>query len=109
LHISSANGASACAWSGRGRRYAAYHDVGVAGGLDLLKPVAIHQTSLVQDIAHESPLKSKRQQIHARIAVALEKHYPIRAEVEPETIALHLTEAGLAGMAVDCWLRAGRR
>jgi predicted ATPase len=64
--------------------------------------------ALVQDIAHESLLKSKRQQIHARIAAALEEHYPIRAEVEPETIALHLTEAGLAGRAVDYWLRAGR-
>jgi predicted ATPase len=62
--------------------------------------------ALVQDIAQESLLKSKRQQIHARIAAALEKHYFIRAEVEPEPIALHLTEAG---RAVDYWLRAGRR
>ncbi|MCA1477645.1 adenylate/guanylate cyclase domain-containing protein [Bradyrhizobium sp. NBAIM08] len=64
--------------------------------------------ALVQDIAHESLLKSKRQQIHARIAAALEQHYPARAEAEPETIALHLTEGGLAGKAVDYWLRAGR-
>jgi predicted ATPase/class 3 adenylate cyclase len=64
--------------------------------------------ALVQDIAHESLLKSKRQQIHARIAIALEEHYPARAEVEPETIALHLTEAGLTGRAVGYWLRAGR-
>ncbi|WP_314949502.1 adenylate/guanylate cyclase domain-containing protein [Bradyrhizobium cosmicum] len=64
--------------------------------------------ALVQDIAHESLLRSKRQQIHARIAAALEELYPARAEMEPETIALHLTEAGLAGKAVDYWLRAGR-
>ncbi|MBR1166548.1 AAA family ATPase [Bradyrhizobium liaoningense] len=64
--------------------------------------------ALVQDIAHESLLKSKRQQIHARIAAALEQRYPARAEAEPETIALHLTEGGLAGKAVDYWLRAGR-
>jgi predicted ATPase/class 3 adenylate cyclase len=64
--------------------------------------------ALVQDIAHESLLRSKRQQIHARIAAALEEHYPAVAEVEPETIALHLTEAGLASPAVGYWLRAGR-
>ena len=64
--------------------------------------------ALVQDIAHESLLRSKRQQIHGRIAAALEEHYPARAEMEPETIALHLTEAGLAGSAVGYWLRAGR-
>ena len=64
--------------------------------------------ALVQDIAHESLLRSKRQQIHARIAAALEEHYPAIAEVEPETIALHLTEAGLASRAVGYWLRAGR-
>jgi predicted ATPase/class 3 adenylate cyclase len=64
--------------------------------------------ALVQDIAHESLLRSKRQQIHARIAAALEEYYPAVAEVEPETIALHLTEAGLASRAVGYWLRAGR-
>lgn len=64
--------------------------------------------ALVQDIAHESLLKSKRQQIHTRIAAALEERYPARAEMEPETIALHLTEAGLAANAVGYWLQAGR-
>ena len=62
----------------------------------------------MQDIAHESLLRSKRQEIHARIAAALEEHYPAVAEVEPETIALHLTEAGLASLVVGYWLRAGR-
>ena len=64
--------------------------------------------ALVQDIAHESLLKSKRQQIHTRIAAALKEHYPARAEMEPETIALHLAEAGLAANAVGYWLQAGR-
>lgn len=64
--------------------------------------------ALVQDIAHESLLKSKRQQIHTRIAAALQELYPARAEMEPETIALHLAEAGLAANAVGYWLQAGR-
>jgi predicted ATPase len=64
--------------------------------------------ALVQDVAHESLLKSRRQQIHARIAAALEECFPTVAETEPETLAQHLTEAGLADRAVGYWLRAGR-
>ena len=64
--------------------------------------------ALVQDVAHESLLKSRRQQIHARIAAVLEECFPAVAETEPETLAQHLTEAGLADQAVGYWLRAGR-
>ncbi|SIO47947.1 Predicted ATPase [Bradyrhizobium erythrophlei] len=64
--------------------------------------------ALVQDVAHESLLKSRRQQIHARIAAVLEECFPTVAETEPETLAQHLTEAGLADRAVGYWLRAGR-
>ena len=64
--------------------------------------------ALVQDVAHESLLKSRRQQIHARIAAVLEERFPTVAETEPEMLAQHLTEAGLAGRAVGYWLRAGR-
>jgi predicted ATPase len=64
--------------------------------------------ALVQDVARESLLKSKRQQIHARIATVLEERFPAVAETEPETLAQHLTEAGLADRAVAYWMRAGR-
>ena len=50
--------------------------------------------ALVQDIAHESLLRSKRQEIHARIVAALEEHYPAVAEVEPETIRAALRRPG---------------
>ena len=64
--------------------------------------------ALVQDVARESLLKSKRQQIHARIATVLEERFPAVVATEPETLAQHLTEAGLADRAVDYWMRAGR-
>ena len=51
--------------------------------------------ALVQDVARESLLKSKRQQIHARIATVLEERFPAVVATEPETLAQHLTEAGL--------------
>jgi class 3 adenylate cyclase/predicted ATPase len=62
--------------------------------------------ALVQDAAYRSLLKSKRQQLHARIAEALEA-VPNTAETQPELLAHHLTEAGLARSAVDYWLKAG--
>jgi len=64
---------------------------------------------LVQDAAYGSLLKSKRQQIHRRIAEVLEKRFPETAEAEPEALARHLTEAGESERAIDYWLRAGQR
>jgi class 3 adenylate cyclase/predicted ATPase len=61
--------------------------------------------ALVQDAAYQSLLKSKRQQLHARIAQALEQQF---ADVAgPEVLAQHLTNAGLAARAIPYWRRAG--
>ena len=65
--------------------------------------------ALVQDAAYQSLLKSKRQQLHARIAEVLEERFPGRIEAEPELLAHHYTEAGLAQPALGYWLRAGER
>jgi class 3 adenylate cyclase/tetratricopeptide (TPR) repeat protein len=62
--------------------------------------------ALVQDAAYQSLLKSKRQQLHARIAQALEQS-PDAGEAAPEVLARHLTDAGLAARAVPYWRRAG--
>jgi class 3 adenylate cyclase/predicted ATPase len=60
--------------------------------------------ALVQDAAHSSLLKSRRQQLHARVVDALER-FP---NTPPELLAHHLTEAGLDERAADAWARAGR-
>ena len=65
--------------------------------------------ALVQDAAYESMLRSRRQELHARIAQALKERFPEQAETVPEILAHHYTEAGLAEPAVENWLRAGRR
>ena len=65
--------------------------------------------ALVQDAAYDSMLKSKRVQIHARIAQAIEAHMPETTETEPELLARHYTEAGLAEPAVGYWLKAAKR
>jgi class 3 adenylate cyclase/predicted ATPase len=63
--------------------------------------------ALVRDAAHESLLKARRRELHARIAEVLEERFPETAEAEPELLALHCAEAGLREKAVDHWLRAG--
>jgi predicted ATPase/class 3 adenylate cyclase len=65
--------------------------------------------SLIRDVAYESLLKSRRRELHARIAEQLEAEFPERAESEPEVLAHHFTEAQLFEQAVGYWRRAGKR
>jgi predicted ATPase len=64
--------------------------------------------ALVKDAAYQSLLKSKRQQLHARVAHVFEDRFPGVVETQPELLAYHLTEAGLDERAADAWARAGR-
>jgi predicted ATPase len=63
--------------------------------------------ALVQDAAYQSLLRSRRQQLHARIAKALEQRFSNTVETSPEVLAQHLTEAGQAARAIPYWRRAG--
>src|SRR5205085_8431385 len=65
--------------------------------------------ALVQDAAHGSLLRSSRQHLHAQIAEALEAHSPEIMESQPELLAQHYAEAGMAEKSVACWGKAGRR
>jgi class 3 adenylate cyclase/predicted ATPase len=65
--------------------------------------------ALVRDAAYESLLKSKRQELHRRIAEALERSFPERAEAEPELLAYHLCEAGSTEEAISYYRKAGER
>jgi predicted ATPase len=51
---------------------------------------------LVRDAAYQSLLKGCRQQLHARIAAVLEERFPETADAEPELLAQHCAEGGLA-------------
>ena len=64
--------------------------------------------ALVKDAAYQSLLKSRRQQLHARVAQVFEERFPAVVETQPELLAYHLTEAGLDERAADAWARAGR-
>ena len=68
----------------------------------------VFKHALVQDAAYESLLKAKRRDLHAQIARILETEYLEIAEIEPELLAHHYTEAGLAEPALQYWLKAGQ-
>jgi predicted ATPase len=63
--------------------------------------------ALVQDAAYQSLLRSKRQQLHARIAEVLEQRLTDAGETGPEVVAQHLTDARLIARAIPYWRRAG--
>jgi class 3 adenylate cyclase/tetratricopeptide (TPR) repeat protein len=65
--------------------------------------------ALVQDAAYSTLLRSRRQQLHARIAATLEGRFPEIAAAQPALLAHHCEEGGLSEKAVDYWLAAGRQ
>jgi predicted ATPase len=65
--------------------------------------------ALVQGAAYESLLKRKREQLHGRIGRVLKERFPEIIEHQPELLAHHFTEAGLAKQAIRYWDRAGQR
>jgi hypothetical protein len=65
----------------------------------------VFKHALVQDAAHASLLRGRRQRIHADIAQALQRCVS-GEEYLPATIAHHYTEAGLSEPAARSWLAA---
>jgi predicted ATPase len=65
--------------------------------------------ALVQDVAYESLLKSRRQKLHLQIAEALDKKLAQTVEIEPELLAHHYTLAGITDQAIEYWQKAGER
>jgi predicted ATPase len=65
--------------------------------------------ALVQDAAYDSLLKSKRKELHGKIAKVIEERFRETAENEPEVLAHHLTAAGEAEAAIPLWQKAGER
>jgi tetratricopeptide (TPR) repeat protein len=63
---------------------------------------------MVQDAAYGMLLRSRRQELHARVAAVLEKKFADLVERQPELLAHHLTGAGDTARAVDQWLKAGQ-
>lgn len=65
--------------------------------------------ALIQDAAYDGLLRSRRTQIHARIAQALEQDFPDLAQAQPEIVAHHWTEAQHPVRATPLWIVAGQQ
>jgi class 3 adenylate cyclase/predicted ATPase len=65
--------------------------------------------ALIQDVAYQSLLKSRRQQYHLRIAQVLEEQFTELVQTQPELLAHHCTEASLVEQAMRYWRHAGER
>jgi class 3 adenylate cyclase/tetratricopeptide (TPR) repeat protein len=65
--------------------------------------------ALEQEAAYGTLLRSRRQQLHTRIATTLERQFPEIVATQPELLAQHYTEAGLIQKAIECWLAAGQK
>ena len=65
--------------------------------------------ALIQDAAYNTLLRAQRQELHTRIAAAMEKRLADGEAVRPELLAHHLTEAGRPEKAVSFWTAAGDR
>ena len=64
--------------------------------------------ALVQDAAYGTLLRAKRQELHARVAAVLERHFVDLVDRQPELLAHHLTAGGDPERAVAQWLKAGQ-
>jgi DNA-binding response OmpR family regulator/class 3 adenylate cyclase/predicted ATPase len=69
----------------------------------------VFRHALVQDAAYGTLVRSQRQQLHGRIADALEEGFPETVKTQPELLAHHLVQAGLTERAINYLRKAGER
>jgi class 3 adenylate cyclase/predicted ATPase len=67
----------------------------------------VFKHALIQEAAYQSLLRRTRQQYHQHIAQVLEAQFLDIVETQPELLAHHYTEAGVAEQALPYWQRAG--
>src|SRR5215472_530690 len=62
--------------------------------------------ALIQDAAYEALLKSRRRELHRRVAQMITERFAAVAEAQPEVIAKHWTDAGETELAIAAWRTA---
>ena len=74
-----------------------------------IPPEATYQFkhALIQDAAYEALLKSRRKELHRRVAETITEKFTAVAETQPEVLARHWTGAGETERAIAAWQRAG--
>jgi len=62
--------------------------------------------ALIQDAAYEALLKSRRKELHRRVARTITEKFPALSRAQPQILAHHWTEAGEAEPAITAWKKA---
>src|SRR5262249_51611440 len=65
--------------------------------------------ALVRDAPYGTLLREPRRTLHARIAETLKNQFAEIADRQPELLAHHFTQAGMAEAAIEWWGSAGHR
>ena len=65
--------------------------------------------ALVQDTAYQSLLRSRRVELHAKVAQAIEERFSNQSVAEPELLAHHFEAAGQFEPALKYWQQAGEQ
>ncbi len=75
-----------------------------------LPPEATYQFkhALIQDAAYGALLKTRRRELHAAVARAIEAKFPAIAEAQPQILARHWTDAGETKPAIAAWTKAAK-
>ena len=73
------------------------------------EPTYMFKHALTRDVAYDSLLRARRQQLHERLVRTVQHQFPKLVEAEPEVLAYHMAQAGLAGEAAELSERAGDR
>jgi tetratricopeptide (TPR) repeat protein len=64
--------------------------------------------ALIQDAAYAALLKSKRREVHGRVAHTIAEKFAPVAAAHPQVLARHWTEAGEVEPAIAAWTRAAK-
>jgi class 3 adenylate cyclase/DNA-binding response OmpR family regulator/predicted ATPase len=72
-------------------------------------PIYTFKHALVRDAAYDTMVRSKRQELHGRIAHSLIDQFRETIEEQPELVAHHLAQAGVTERAIPYLQVAGRR
>jgi len=63
--------------------------------------------ALLRDAAYGTLLRSRRRELHEKVALTIATSFPSTAASQPETIARHFALAGLNEKAAEAWYEAG--
>jgi len=64
--------------------------------------------ALIRDAAYEALLKTRRRELHRQVVDVLNERFPESVETQPELVAHHCSQAGLAARAIVYWRKAGK-